>query len=179
MLSVMLNVKDTLKTVDDRTVFFLSRACDDEVVVYRHIRVGQKLLPPYVQVTQVKLTSPTLHKEVAKVLVDKFFGVGAVTQKSRSTYITSLNALPDRQLIFKLKKSGAVVAHCVINNKECLLTSIHLDLSFKGIPSMKSVTVFGHDLVNKQPCEEIIPVTTDMMSKFDVIGIMKEVMSRN
>jgi hypothetical protein len=173
---VMKKVFQQLKKVHPKMVLYVSRTCDDKVVIYNAIRKEDKLEYPYLEIYFTWLNNPQKKEEVHGVLLDNFFGCHGTSKMSRSFYKTQIRALADRELNLVLKKSGKVEAQTRFTSEEhpVKVLNVHMDLTFNvfNFPTLKSIII--HAMTNeKKIVTDWIQITKEMEGQWNIAALMK------
>lgn len=158
-----------LAALGAKTLFYVARSIDKEIVVYEARRKGDVLTDDYVDVHWSREDEPQRREVVSQKAQDTFFG--ATVEKDGTKYKMSISALPSKLITIHLKKSGAVVAKTVINGQESRVKFIQVDFENTGlIPEVVSLTVHGEH--RKVPVSESIELTEAIRGRFDVTSFL-------
>lgn len=163
---------EIMQTLDSKqTLFFIERSMDKDIVAYQTQREGNVLVPPFVDIFWTEINKLRRKEVVGSTAQALFFGL-KVLKEGPGHYKMLVNAIPNRIIHIKLKKSGKCVAKTIVNNKECRLLKIYVQLR-KGslkIPEVESLWVYGihkHDLISEK-----LLIDDEMRKKFDISNFL-------
>lgn len=175
--SVFAKLYAAIKQDQPTTLFFVARGCDDKLIVYDAMRIGDKLVNNGVDV-YVGYASNSTRDTIPNVL-NTFFGTSKVKQVKHGLYRTAISAIPERPIDIILKKSGAVSASARIAGVDNVhIYAIYQDLTFNAldIPDLHSLTIYGIHPQTKAIVTETIKVTDDMKRNIDPAALFKAYM---
>lgn len=160
-------------------MFFVSKECDFNVVLYDTMKRENNLSSSICNYTRVNLENlDAKGLPLAQVLQENFYGLSEPIKVGEGMYKTSMHALPERTLTIKLKKGKCNLFGEVGNSKNAMLICVHLFVDFSfGIPQLNHLTIIGIDDKTRKIVEEPVPVTSDMLKKFDISQIVKTYLS--
>jgi len=173
---------DLQKGVYPNILFYISRSCDFELILYNCIRTGDRLHKSIANVDTYNYSDKKDTGPVTPILVDNFFGFTSKPrpepEEGKNTYSTSIRALPDRKLFIKLGKSKTHVYGRVGNVSRAIIINVHIDMTMPtvGVPRINKFVLTGIDKKTKQFTQETITVTDSMRERVDIAAIFKEYM---
>lgn len=163
-------------------LFYISRSCDFELILYNCIRTGDRLHKSIANVDTYDYSDKKDTGPVTPILVDNFFGFTSKPHpepdEGKNTYSTSIKALPEHKLFIKLSKSKTHVYGRVGQSPKAIIINVHIDMTMPtvGVPRINKFVLTGIDKKTKQFAQETIPVTDSMRNSVDVAAIFREYM---
>lgn len=181
LFSRVATVFKQIKQHKPNIVFFISRACDDKLVIYEAQKIGQALVQPVLDLyTSSVAEHKTMRVAIQDVLRDNFFGISqaqALNQKNTAFKVV-LAALPERHISVVVKRSGNVIARGTVAGVEnATIINVHLDMQFNAslvgvdIPYLRGLTIHA-TAKGGRVLKEYVKVTPAMLARVDVVGLM-------
>lgn len=168
-------------TSTHKYLFHVENDIDNNILVYNALKSNiQKgiLCPPYIEITWIdKLNS--IQKPIPQHIQNSFLGFRILQDPNTSRYKLHTQFLPTKIITIHMKKSGSVIAKCILNNKECVLNYIKIHTTkILNVPTdMQKFTIYGthtntnHEKMTISETHDIsVSIRKDLKSNFFSIG---------